>query len=180
MGFWAGLKHRARQAIRREDGTATVEFVILFPALMTLFLSSFEVSVLLLRTVMLDKALDSTVRQLRLGMVAPSTAEELRSVLCARAPIIHDCSESLLVELQPISTSNWVLPSGTATCSEKDAEIQPAVSVTFGAKNDLMLVRACAKVDPFFAPSDWIMNLVPTDVAGQQAVVAYSTFVNEP
>jgi Flp pilus assembly protein TadG len=180
MKSGAGLIKRIKRAIRREDGTATVEFVILFPALMTLFLSSFEMSVLLLRSVMLDKSLDTTVRELRLGLIDTTTSGALKTRLCDRAPIITDCASSMLIELTPISTTTWNIPSGNTACLDKSAEIQPATTVAFGIANDVMLVRACAKVDPFFAPSPWILDLVPVDGAGQYAVVAASSFVNEP
>ncbi|MAM61036.1 MAG: pilus assembly protein TadE [Maritimibacter sp.] len=147
---------------------------------MTLFLSSFEMSVLLLRSVMLDKSLDTTVRELRLGLISPPTPDELKTRLCDRAPILANCSTSMLIELTPISTDTWVIPSGQIACLDKSANIQPATNVAFGIANDVMLVRACAKVDPFFAPSPWILDLVPVDGAGQYAVVAASSFVNEP
>lgn len=180
MTFGAGIRQRTKRAIRREDGTATVEFVILFPALMILFLSFFEISVLLLRTVILEQSLDVTVRELRLGILAPMNADQLRAQVCSRAPILQDCENSLLIELQPISTDTWSVPNPNVACREKDAEIQPVVNMNFGIANDVMLVRACAKVDPFFAPSPWIMDLLPVDGSNQYAVVAASTFVNEP
>lgn len=180
MAHRAGILKKIRQAIRREDGTASIEFVILFPALMTLFLSSFEMSVLLLRSVMLDKSLDTTVRELRLGLIDTETQGSLKTRLCDRAPIIANCATNMLVELTPISTDTWAFPEGNAACTDKTAEIQPAVNVAFGIANDIMIVRACAKVDPFFSPSKWVLDLAPTDAAGQYAVVAASTFVNEP
>ena len=119
MRIWTKIKRGLRLAVRREDGTATIEFVILFPALMTLFLSSFEVSVLLLRSVMLDKALDTTVRELRLGWVADPTAAGLRKQLCDRTPIIPDCMNSMLIELQPVSKSSWTPLPKQATCNDR-------------------------------------------------------------
>lgn len=180
MRIWTKIKRGLKLAVRREDGTATIEFVILFPALMTLFLSSFEVSVLLLRSVMLDKALDTTVRELRLGWVADPTAAGLRKQLCDRTPIVPDCMNQMMIELQPISTETWTFPADMVSCIEKSADIQPSVETNFGTANDLMIVRACAKVDPFFAPSPYLLDLVPVDGSNQYAVVAASTFVNEP
>lgn len=180
MTFWAGKTKKIRQALKREEGNATIEFVILFPAIMTLFLSSFEVSVLLLRSVLLEKSLDTTVREMRLGVVNPQTGEQLKQQLCARAPILPECSETMKVELVVVPTSTWTLPTGRIKCVDKDASINPAVTANFGVANDLMVVRACAKVDPFFATTPWVMDLLPLDTTGQYAVVAASTFVNEP
>lgn len=168
------------RAIRREEGNATIEFVILFPAVMTLFLSSFEVSVLLLRSVLLEKSLDTTVRELRLGVINPQTAEQLKQRICDRAPILPNCALTMKIELVTVPTDTWALPSGNIKCVDRDANINPAVNVSFGIANDLMVVRACAKVDPFFATTPWVMDLVPLDQSNQYAVVAASTFVNEP
>ena len=137
MAHRAGILKKIKRAIRREDGTASIEFVILFPALMTLFLSSFEMSVLLLRSVMLDKSLDTTVRELRLGLIDTETQGSLKTRLCDRAPIIANCATNMLVELTPISTDTWAFPEGNAACTDKTAEIQPAVNVAFGIANDI-------------------------------------------
>lgn len=180
MTFWAGTLKRIWQAVRREDGTASIEFVILFPPIMILFLSSFEVSVLMLRSTIFEKAMSTTVRELRLGIVNPKTAAELKSTLCARAALLPECMDSMKVELVPISTTSWTFPSAKIQCIDKEANINPAVTVNFGQANDLMLVRACAKVDPFFVSTPWVMDLLPVDGAGEYAVVAASSFVNEP
>ena len=179
MRIWTKIKRGLRLAVRREDGTATIEFVILFPALMTLFLSSFEVSVLLLRSVMLDKALDTTVRELRLGWVADPTAAGLRKQLCDRTPIIPDCMNQMMIELQPISTETWTFPADMVSCIEKSADIQPSVETNFGTANDLMIVRACAIMKPWFYATGLGLKLPLVD--GQNyAIVSSSAFVNEP
>ncbi|HBZ43085.1 MAG TPA: pilus assembly protein TadE [Maritimibacter sp.] len=180
MSFGAGITKKIWQALKREEGNATIEFVILFPAVMTLFLSSFEVSVMLLRSVLLEKSLDTTVRELRLGIMNPSTAAELKSTLCERAPILPECAQTMKVELVVVPTNTWTLPSGNIQCVDRDAGINPVTGVTFGQANDVMIVRACAKVDPFFSTTPWVMDLIPLDTSGQYAVVAASTFVNEP
>lgn len=181
MKFGAGKTiKKLWQALRRDEGNATIEFVILFPAIMTLFLSSFEVSVMLLRSVLLEKSLDTTVRELRLGIFDPATAEDLKQTLCDRAPILPACSETMKVELVVVPTHSWDLPTGNIKCVDKNANINPATTVNFGIANDLMVVRACAKVDPFFATTPWVINLLPLDTSGEYAVVASSTFVNEP
>lgn len=201
MIFGAVKLKKIWQAFKREDGNASIEFVILFPALMTLFLSSFEVSVFLLRSSLLEKSLDTTVRELRLGIVNPKTAAELKETLCDRASVLPNCLDTMKVELLPVPTTSFSLPSGSIKCVDIDAEIDPATTVNFGQPNDIMIVRACAKVDPFFVTTPWVMGMqkvggnpgdvrvlarvygmdtLPTDTSGQYAVTAVSTFVNEP
>lgn len=49
----------------RQDGSATIEFVILFPGLMMLFLMGFEAGYYMVRNVSLERAVDMTVRDVR-------------------------------------------------------------------------------------------------------------------
>ncbi|GKY88706.1 TadE/TadG family type IV pilus assembly protein [Sinisalibacter aestuarii] len=170
---------RLKRAVARDDGNATIEFVILFPAIMTIFLSAFEVSVYLTRAVLLDRALDLSVRTLRLGNLEPATAEQLKREVCNDALVFPNCLNSMMIELTPISTTTWVLPASGVTCVDRDAEIQPAVAFNPGSVNDVMLVRACAIVDPFFDTTRMVVEL-PKDPSGGVQLIASSTFVNEP
>jgi hypothetical protein len=178
--FGAGkqLIQRLKQAVVGDDGTATIEFVILFPAIMTIFLSSFEVSIYLTRAVLLDRALDLNVRLLRLGTLDPMTQEELQRRVCNDALIFKDCPTSIMIELTEIPTTTWDLPDPQMTCVSRDAEIDPPTFAT-GGLNDLMLVRACTLLDPFFGTTPLVMGM-PLDPSGSYLVAAASTFVNEP
>ncbi|SMH54911.1 TadE/TadG family type IV pilus assembly protein [Maritimibacter sp. HL-12] len=168
-----------KKAFTREDGSATIEFVILFPAIMTLFLSAFEVGIYLTRSVMLDRAVDLNVRLLRLGALEPATQEELKRRICDDALIFRGCPDAILVELREISTEDWQLPEANIACVDRDAEVQPSVDFNFGRRNEVMLVRACAVLDPFFGSTPFVMEL-PQDATGAHMITAMSTFVNEP
>lgn len=179
--FGAGKKlfRRLKDAAFGDEGSATIEFVILFPMIMWIFLSSFEVSIYLTRSVLLDRALDLNVRLLRLGSLEPATAEQLQLEVCQDALIFDDCPNAILIELTEVSTETWDLPEGNTTCVERDEEIQPVVEFDFGGLNDLMVVRACTVLDPFFPTTPYVMEL-PLDESGGYTVYAASTFVNEP
>ncbi len=170
---------RLRRWLRREEGSATIEFVLFFPLIMFLFLSSVEVGVYLMRTVLLERAVDINVRTLRLGTLSPATSDELRRRICNDALVLSDCTSSLTVELVPISTSSWDLPDPQYTCVNRDADIDPAVDFSFGTQNELMLVRVCMITDPFFETTPLVLDM-PLDDSGGYALVAASTFVNEP
>lgn len=169
---------KLRHLLRKEDGSATIEFAILFPALMTLFLMVVETGVLMTRGVMLDRAVDIAMRQLRLGTLNPMTPAGLRTAICSNAVIIPDCPNILTVELRPISTSTWTPLGGAATCINRDEELDPVLDFIPGVTNDMMLVRVCAKFDPFF-PSGALASQIVTDDGGY-ALVAMSAYVNEP
>lgn len=180
--FGAGknnILRRLRQAVAGDDGNATIEFVILFPAIMTLFLSAFEVSIYLTRSVMLDRAVDLNVRTLRLGQLDPATPEELKRRVCEDALIFDNCLDALMIELTKVETDTWSLPQTNVTCVDRSAEIQPMVNFSVGAASDVMIVRACAVLDPFFGTTSIVMDL-PLDMTGGYQLIAASTFVNEP
>lgn len=170
-----------RRTSAREDGNATIEFVILFPAIMTIFLSAFEVSIYLTRSVMLDRAVDLSVRTLRLGKLDPQTHAELKRRVCEDALIFANCMSTMKLELTPVPTDTWTLPMGNVACVDRTEEIEPVVddTVAVGAANEVMIVRACAVLDPFFGTTPLVMDL-PLDISGGYHIIAASTYVNEP
>lgn len=163
----------------REDGNATIEFVLLFPILITLFLNSFEVGFFLVRSVMLERAVDKNVRAVRLGELSPNTPAELKRRICADTLIFRNCENDLTLELTPVSKSSWTLPSNRLACVDRVNDIRPNLTFQPGVANELMLVRACVVMDPFFPTSAWVMDL-PVDASGGYEITAMSTFVNEP
>ncbi len=169
----------AARLFRREDGNATIEFVLLFPALITLFLMVVETGVLMTRSVMLDRAVDMSMRELRLGTLTPMTAEGLKKSICDNAVIISDCKNVLTLELRPISTSTWTPLGGAATCVDRSQNIKPVLEFKPGIQNEMMLVRVCAVFDPFF-PTTGLAAQIKLDSSGGYALVAMSAYVNEP
>jgi Flp pilus assembly protein TadG len=176
------LAKRLRNAVRREDGTASLEFVIIFPLFVTILISSIETGVLLTRQVMLERAMDIAVRDLRLGQIETAGAtlsrDDIRNAICASSPMIANCQANLLIELREIDTENWSNLDGAVTCIERGEDIVPP---TFqpGTQNDLMLIRGCALVDPMFPTSGFALNL-PREATGAFALVSQTIFVIEP
>ncbi len=179
MRLPARLMAAAARLSRREDGNATIEFVLLFPALITLFLMVVETGVLMTRGVMLDRAVDMSMRELRLGTLTPMTPAGLRSSICKNALIISNCQNVLTVELRPISTTTWTPLTGATSCVNRDANIKPVLDFHPGIKNEMMLVRVCAIFDPFF-PTSGLAAQIKVDNSGGYALVAMSAYVNEP
>lgn len=174
---WVG--RRLRQAWRRDDGNATIEFVLLFPAFMTLFLVVFETGLMLTRGVMLDRGVDMAMRELRLGTLDPMTHDGLKDAICEGSVIIPACTDSVLVELRKISTTTWEPLNNTATCVDRTEDVQPVLDFETGAKNDMMLVRVCAVFDPFF-PTSGLAAQMKLDDSNAYALVTTSAYVNEP
>ena len=172
-----------RQAFRRarddESGTATIPFVIFVPFFMTLMMASLELGVLMTRWVMLERALDLTVRDLRLGHLPDITHNEFRDKVCERSALLPDCKNVLLIELRPIDTNTWEPLANGPICVDRSQSIQPVTTFNQGGGDQLMLIRACAKFDPIF-PTTGLGKQLKKDGAGQFALIAMSAFVQEP
>lgn len=173
------LAARLTRFRRREEGNSTIEFVILFPIFIIIFMSCFEMGMLMTRQVMLERALDLSVRDLRLGNWKPPTHDELKRTVCNRAGIIPDCMNSMLIELQPVSKSSWTPLPKQATCNDRSAPIQPVTTFNGGAENEMMIVRACAIMKPWFVATSLGLRLPLVD-GENYAIVSSSAFVNEP
>ena len=179
MSIFSQIQRSLKGLWHRESGTATIEFALLFPAFIMLFLMVFETGLLLTRGVMLDRAVDISMRDLRLGTLNPMTHDNLKSRICANAGIIPDCEDALLLELVPIDKSTWMPLAGSATCVDRSEDIQPVLDFVPGISNELMLVRVCAVFDPFF-PSTGLAAQMQLDSTGAYALVTTSAYVNEP
>ena len=175
-----------RRSWRREDGNATIEFVLLFPALMTLFLIVFETGVMLTRGVMLDRGVDIAMRELRLGTLNPMTHGGLKDKICQQSAIIPNCINTVFLELRKISTTTWEPLSQTATCVNRALPIDPSLDfrqLDGGASNEMMLVRVCAVFDPYFPTSGLAAQMKVSgklDDTNGYALVTTSAYVNEP
>jgi Flp pilus assembly protein TadG len=174
-----GRPGRLRRWLRRENGNSTIEFVIIFPIFMTIFISTFEAGMMMVRQVMLDRATDISVRALRLGSWATPTHEQLKRNICGLAAILPDCMNSVLVELRPVSTTTWTPLPANPTCIDRDAIIQPVTTFDGGQQNEMMLVRVCVLVKPMF-PTTGLGLRLPEEGEDYYSLVSTSAFVNEP
>lgn len=179
MQTFRKFNRTALSGLRHEEGNATIEFAIIFPALMVLFLMVVETGVLMIRGVMLDRAVDISMRDLRLGTLTPMTHDGLKTSICENSVIIQNCDEVILIELRPVSTATWTPLSGPTTCVDRSQVVQPVLDFIAGSQNEMMLVRVCAVFDPFF-PSSQLAAQIKMDDQGGYALVAMSAYVNEP
>jgi hypothetical protein len=165
--------------LRRNDGNATIEFVILFPLFIGMFGSAFEAGLMTMRHVMLERATDEVIRNLRLGRGGTPTHDTLKSDICNIAGIIPDCDTTLHIELERIPAGTWNYRTGQVQCIDRDEEIEPAVNFVTGGSNDLMLVTVCAVVRPMVPMTGFALYL-PRVNTSDYALVTMSAFVNEP
>lgn len=175
-----GLARYLRAWFADEDGGPTIEFVIWFPLFIVLLGSGFEAALLTTRQVMLIGAVDRTVRDLQLGKLGDPTHAELKADICENAGVIPNCATALNVELERVSTDDFVFRTGPVQCVDMDEETEPAVNVNYGAKNDLMLITVCAAVEPLLPNAGLGLRLPKINGGSFYALVAFSAFVVEP
>lgn len=171
---------RLRRVWREENGVATVEFVLMVPMVLAIFMGSFESGLMMTRSIMLEQSLDMVMRELRLGHYVNPSAALIKSEVCSRTVMLNNCNADLNIELTKISTTTWAMPSASVECVNKAANTQPPVKVTIGQQNDLMLVRACIVVDALFPTTGIGLQLTQANVGGGYKIVAVSAFANEP
>lgn len=160
-------------------GTATIEFVMFFPMFIVIMISSLELGVIMTRQVMLDRAMDLAVRDLRLGRFPNASHSVLKDAICANAGVIPNCSTELLLEMRPIQAPAYTLPDPAAQCIDRSSDSEPVITFRDGGENELMLLRACALVDPLFPGTGLGLKMQENTMDGF-ALVATSAYVNEP
>lgn len=166
--------------LRSEKGSATVEFVILFPFFIALFGSSFEASYVTMRQMMLERATDIIVRNVRLGIGGTPTHDSLKADICNVAGIIPDCMQSLHIELELVDKSTWSVRTGNVQCVDRDEDIEPAVNFVPGNDNDLMLMTVCAVFEPMVPITGLGLKLPKVNGGKYYGLVAITAFANEP
>lgn len=170
---------RLRRLRRREDGTSTIEFVILFPVFFTLLLSSAESGLLMVRQMMLERGLDLSVRAVRLGTSTAVSDEDLRKMICTGAGLIPNCMTELKVEMISLDPWNFDRPAESPDCVNRNEEVQVNRTFQNGSSHQVMMIRACALFDPML-PNIGLGRRLSEEGEKPYALVSSSIFVMEP
>ncbi len=174
---------RMIRAFRREDGTASMEFVLMVPVVLLIFMSSFESGLLMTREILLEQSIDMAMRELRLGHYGALTndalSDKLKTEICKRTIIFPDCIHNITLDLDRINTATWSIPTDITTCANRTTPFTPAVNLVPGQQNDMMLVRVCVSLPAMFPGMGLAMSL-PMDSLGNYVLLARSAFVVEP
>ena len=171
--------HAIRHFRQREDGNATLEFAIIIPAFLMILMSTVELGLVNIRQSQLERALDQTVRELRLSTGEPAQHDQIRDRVCALSGFIENCATSLRLEMVSQDPFNWTGINPEPDCVSRIEDVQPVRTFTNGQSNELMLIRACMKFRPIF--SDWgLGGDLGKDADGRVSLFAASAFVQEP
>lgn len=173
------LLRRMVRALADQAGSASVEFVIIFPIMMILMLGGVETGVTLTKKVMLERALDMTVRDIRLGRLTGATPAELRQHLCARTVILANCTTDVLIETVPVTAGAWAPPTNAMQCVNRVDDITPVTAQGSGGTLVPTVVRACLIIDPVFPTTPLGLRL-PLDASGGFALFTTSLYLAEP
>lgn len=174
------IPNMLRRFCRDEAGSVeTISFAIWMPLiLMTLMLAT-EIGVYSARATMLEKGLDLVIRDIRLGTGTAPQHDEIKNRICEHAAILPNCEQNLRLEMVQRDPRSWTGLPTAVDCIDNSQEVSPVRSFTSGQSNELMVLRACAKVSPIF-PMTWWVQALQKDGAGDIALVTSSAFVQEP
>ena len=165
--------------LRSPAGTATVEFVILVPLVLTMLFSSIDYGVVMMRQVFLDRAVDMAAREVRLGQLTGGFTA-FRDRICQRTFLLNNCAQTIAIEMRPIQTATWAGLNAPAQCVNRADNISPMLDFNPGAgMQELMLVRVCVAADPFIGLTGMVLGMSELP-SGGYAVVARTAWVNEP
>jgi len=173
------VKSQIQTFVRREDATATIEFVITFPVILFLFIAVFETSMIMTRQAMLERTLDQAVRILRLANGLTVTEADIRTAICDNTNMLPKCETLLTIDLREVDRATYSVPTNEEMCIERGTSA--TVNNTFNPGGDkvVMLVRACMIIDRILPITGYGLNLTRDDSGGLH-MMASSVFVNEP
>jgi len=158
-----------------DRGSSTVEFIIVASTFLTGFFWVFDAGLMMTKKVMLERALDITVRELRLHSSPAYTNDYIKEKICDRALLLNDCSHSLLLELEVVDLDAGV--TSPVACIDKEHDITPVTTWEPGQRNEVIYMRACVVVFPMLTGA---MSLFKNSEVTGVPLVADTAFVNEP
>lgn len=172
-----------KRFLHDQTGMASLEFVIVFPIFFTFFLATVENGLISARHVMLERGVDIAVRDVRIGVMPNPDRQQLRERICQAAKIIPNCTQQLEIEMIQRDPRNWVAIPTQVRCVDR-SDLTTDNSVVEGtANNQLMFIRACARIDPFLPTTGIGKAFVDSGTAasgGSYALVSTAAFVVEP
>ena len=174
-----GLHALLRRFRRDEDGTSTIEFMFLFPVIFMLFGTTLEAGMYSMHQVMLERGLDMTVREVRLGIISDPTHDKLVTSTCRYAVILPDCKSQLRLEMIKQSPTAFTPMSRKVPCIDTvkdptDLDMVP------GQNNDLMILRACVRLKPLMPLAAMGRALTDDGKSKFYSLSATTSFVLEP
>ena len=176
----SSLTKALRRFRKSEKGSTAIEFILVFPAFIALFGGTFEIGLLMTKQMMLEHAMDMSMRAIRLsnGSIV-ITHDNIRDKICEDALILQDCQNTLRLEMVRIPSDTWKMPNPRAGCVDRKEKSEPRVAFSNRADNDIMFLRACVIIDPIL-PGGGMAAALTRDASGGYQMIATSAFSVEP
>lgn len=162
-----------------EDGSAAVPFALWMPVMVGVILSTVELGAVTIRHQALERGLDQTVRDVRLGTGTIYDHASLKQSICEKAAALPDCMNTLQLEMVKLDLRNWTFPDPTADCVDTSLEVNPQREFTYGKDNEMMMLRACFKYTAV-SPAGYLSSALQSDAQGYTAIISTAAFVQEP
>lgn len=171
---------RLARFLRRDLGSASLEFALAVPVVMAMLFSSIDYGAVMLRQVFLDRAVDMTAREVRLGQINAAGFTGFRDRICDRTILLRNCRGTISIEMRPIDTTTWAGLNAPAQCINRQDDITPLLDFSPGAgQQELMLIRVCVAADPFIRMTGYVMGMTQNP-DGIYNLVSRAAWVNEP
>ena len=161
-----------------EDGSVVAPVALWMPVFLMLIISSIELGTVTIRHTVLERALDQTVREVKLG-IGPTSHDQMKESICNKVSVLPGCMETLHLEMIPLDMRNWSEPPATADCRDVSQPVTPQRAFTNGRGGQMMYLRACYKFKPV-TPIGSLNASLPKDNQGYTGLVSTSAFVHEP
>lgn len=193
-----------KKRIQDDDGSVSVEFVVLFPVLIGMVLLICEAGWAMTKMMMLDRGLDMAMRDIRLGAPGSGDYDQIRNKICARASVFTNCTANLKMQLQKYEyEAGWnpasaqsSFPWDAAACTDDlPVEIDPVTGEEKdrsgpddnwepGQRDTNMFIRVCITHNPIFPGlGSLLLDQGVDDPANplkkSYQLVAFSAFRNE-
>ena len=169
------LLRKLRGFRKDEGGYSSAELVICATTFLTGFFWIFESGLIMTKQMMLERAVDITVRKLRLYNNPLYTHDYIKQEICSIALIFKDCETRLLLELDVVDPDTGY--TKTFSCYDKENEVTPVTTWNPGLRQEIVYMRACIIVDPMMPNG---IALFPNVSEEGIPLIADTAFVNEP
>ncbi|MEM7441212.1 MAG: hypothetical protein AAF393_16590 [Pseudomonadota bacterium] len=167
--------NKLRRFRRDEGGYSSVELVICASTFLTGFFWVFETGLIMTKQMMLERAVDIVVRDLRLYQSPTFTHDYIKSQICDIAMMLDDCDTNLVLELEVYDQAAGYTKQ--FSCYDKEHDVTPLTNWEPGLRQEIVYMRACIIIDPMMPNG---VALFPNVQASGIPLVADTAFVNEP
>lgn len=176
------LRKKLKRFRSDEGGYSTAEFVIVATTFLTAFFWIFETGLIMTKQMMLERAIDMTVRDLRLYTVPPTKlpSENIyqwaKRKTCENALVFKDCEANLHLEMDTFNPATGYAKN--YKCVDRaENDLNPLGVFTPNQRSEIMYIRACVRVDPMMPNG---IALFPGVNDEGIPLVADTAFMNEP